>query len=210
MPRHHIEWYGAIPPRLFEPLEKYMVDTEKPAPFARKRFVDANGEKISEPGADVAAITFEFAEFDDVMVSLGDFSEAIRVALAWHGLSQKLGDSYANASKKPAEECYDSFQSTLERLQASDWVKAREAAGPRTSLVFEAVLAVMAAAGKPADDTTQTAIRAALTEKPERDRAMADARVKLQYEKIRLARAQERLAKIEAEAAAASDEALPF
>ena len=187
-----------------------MADTEKPAPFAKKRFVDTNGEKVSEPGSDVAAITFEFADFDDQMVSLSDIPEAVRVALAWHGLSQKLGDSYANASKKPAEDCYDSFQSTLERLVAGDWVQAREAAGPRTSMVFEAVLAVMAKAGKPADDATQTAIREALQDKPERDRAMADARVKLAYEQIRLERAQARLAKIEAAATAVQGEALPF
>ncbi len=182
----------------------------KPAPFARKRFVDAAGEKVSEPGANVAAITFEFADFDDQMVSLTDIPEPVRVALAWHGLSQKLGDSYANASKKPAEDCYDSFQSTLERLVAGEWVKAREAAGPRTSMVLEAVLAVMAAAGKPADEATKKAIAEALGEKSERDRAMADARVKLAYEKIRLERAQARLAKIEAEATAAAGEALPF
>ena len=182
----------------------------KPPAFAKKRFVDTNGDKVSEPGADVAAITFEFADFDDAMVALADIPEPIRVALAWHGLSQKLGDSYANASKKPAEDCYDSFQSTLERLVAGDWVKAREAAGARTSKVFEAVLAVMAKAGKPADDATQTAIREALSDKAERDRAMADARVKLAYEQIRLERAQARLAKIEAEAAAVSGEALPF
>lgn len=182
----------------------------KPAPFAKKRFIDGDGEKVSEPGSDVAAITFEFADFEDQIVVLADIPEGVRVALAWHGLSQKLGDSYANASKKPAEDCYDSFQATLERLLAGDWVKAREAAGPRTSLVFEAVLTVMARAGKPADDATQTAIREALKDKPERDRAMADARVKLAYEQIRLERAQARLAKIEAEAAAASGEALPF
>ena len=186
--------------------------TAKPAPFAKKRFVDGEGNKVSEPGSDVAAITFEFAEFDDQMVSLSDIPENVRVALAWHGLSQKLGDSYANASKKPAEDCYDSFQSTLERLVAGDWVKAREAAGPRTSMVFEAVLAVMSAAGKPADDATQKTIREALGEKAERDRAMADARVKLAYEKIKLERAQARLAKIEAEAAAAQTAgvALPY
>ncbi len=182
----------------------------KPAPFARKRFVDAAGEKVSEPGADVAAQMYEFAEFDDQMVSLTDIPEPIRVALAWHGLSQKLGDSYANASKKSAEDCYDSFQSTLERLMAGDWVKAREAAGPRTSMVLEAVLAVMAAAGKPADDATKATISEALGDKAERDRAMADARVKLAYEKIKLERAQARLAKIEAEATAAAGEALPF
>ncbi len=182
----------------------------KPAPFAKKRFVDASGEKVSEPGRDVVGITFEFADFEDQLVSLTDVPEPIRISLAWHGLSQKLGDSYANASKKPPEDCYDSFQSTLERLVAGDWVKAREAAGPRTSMVFEAVLAVMAAAGKPADDATQKTIREALGDKAERDRAMADARVKLAYEKIKLERAQLRLAKIEAEATAASGEALPF
>ncbi len=179
-------------------------------PFAKKGFVDASGERISEPGTDVAAITFTFADFEDQMVSLSDIPEPIRVALAWHGLSQKLGDSYANASKKPAEDCYDSFQSTLERLVAGDWVKAREAAGPRTSMVLEAVLAVMANAGKPADDATQKVIGEALGEKSERDRAMADARVKLAYEKIRLDRAQARLAKIELAAQLASGEALPF
>ncbi len=187
-----------------------MSEGTKPTPFAKKRFVDAAGEKVSEPGTDVAAITFTFADFEDQMVSLSDIPEPIRVALAWHGLSQKLGDSYANASKKPAEDCYDSFQSTLERLVAGDWVKAREAAGPRTSMVFEAVLAVMAAAGKPADEPTQKTIREALGDKAERDRAMADARVKLAYEKIKLERAQARLAKIEAEATAAAGEALPF
>ena len=187
-----------------------MVEGTKPAPFAKKRFVDNAGEKVSEPGGDVAAITFEFADFEDAVVVLADIPESVRVALAWHGLSQKLGDSYANASKKPAEDCYDSFQATLERLMAGDWVKAREAAGPRTSVVFEAVLAVMAKAGKPADDATQTAIREALKEKTERERAMADPRVKLAYEQIKLARAQARMAKIEAAAGAAEGGALPF
>ncbi len=183
---------------------------EKVTPFARKRFVDANADKVSEPGADVAGIEFTFADFDDVMVALSDIPENVRVALAWHGLSQKLGDSYANASKKPAEDCYDSFQATLERLVAGDWVKAREAVGPRTSMVFEAVLAVMAKAGKPADDATQKAIREALADKPERDRAMADARVKLAYEQIKLDRAQARMAKLEAAASATGSEELPF
>ncbi len=178
--------------------------------FARKRFVDEAGEKVSEPGNDVAGIVFDFADFETALVILSSIPEPIRIALAWHGLSQKLGDSYANASKKSPEDCYDSFQATLERLMAGDWVKAREAAGPRTSMVLEAVLAVMAAAEKPADDATQKTIREALGDKAERDRAMADARVKLAYEKIKLERAQARLAKIEAEATAAAGEALPF
>lgn len=74
---------------------------------------------------------------EPVIVSLPDV-KAVLTHLALHGLSQKLGDTYAGVKGDWAEG-RARLVDALERLKKGEWTKAREAGGPSTALVVEAI-----------------------------------------------------------------------
>lgn len=89
---------------------------------------------------DSGSVTINFEETGNaVAVQLSELTQDIITRLALHGLSQKLGDSYAGAE---AEEAYDLAAQVAERLRAGEWTQARTGGGgPRVSQLVEALAA---------------------------------------------------------------------
>ena len=73
------------------------------------------------------AVTFEFADDTSIVARVDDMDEAMVMRLAVHGLSQKIGDSYASASN--VAEAVEKAQDTLDMLLAGDWSVGRESGG---------------------------------------------------------------------------------
>jgi len=151
--------------------------------IAGKRY-HTTGEEPSahaSPGAEF--LRFSFANDESHDVKLSDFPQNVLDACAWHGLSQKLGDSYASA--KTPEDAVESFETLYERLTGGEWVKAREGGGPRPSMVVDAIVAALVDAGEEVDDTRRAGIVEKVKTKEGRAAALANPAIKAQYEAVR-------------------------
>jgi hypothetical protein len=160
----------------------------------------AEGEKNEKRSwfPEATRLDLRFASGDVVAVTLDGLSDAMKVAAAYHGLSQKLGDTYAG---KSADDALEGVESLWERIQEGHWVAERESAGPRTSLLEEAIKAACAKVNQPVADNLSEMLKAMSND--DRKGLLADARVKAEYEAIRAARAAEKAAKAAASAAEA-------
>lgn len=167
---------------------------------AVKTYVQADGTEGRSATPEAQAVKFNFADGGEpVVISPNDLPRNIQVCAMFHGISQKLGDSYAG-SDDPRE----SFDAMLERLKAGEWVTTAKAEGPRVSLLVEAISNALRKAGKPVDEAR---IRERVKDKTGRDRALANPVIAAEYEAIRAARAQEKAAKAAAAAKGAHLEA---
>lgn len=102
-------------------------------------------KKVTDTGVE---ILFESGEV--VAVELSALAPEIVTKLALHGLSQKIGDSYAGAELNEAHELAGSV---VERLTAGEWTQAREGGGvSRVSMLVEALAA---ATGKTSDEALE-------------------------------------------------------
>ena len=89
-------------------------------------------------------VTITFADDTFISVALDDLSEEMRIRAALHGLSQRLGDSYAGAGQEPDPIAYakDAATSVLEAIKNGNWaVRAGGAGGPRVTMLAEAIAA---------------------------------------------------------------------
>ena len=82
-------------------------------------------------------ITITFTEGDPLIASLNDLSDEIVHRLAMHGLSQKLGDSYASGEVQEARE---RAVRVWEDLKSGNWTTRVAGGGTRTSLLIEALI----------------------------------------------------------------------
>jgi hypothetical protein len=73
-------------------------------------------------------------------INLGDIPGHIVTQLAMHGLSQKLGDSYASV-KGNIKKAVELFDATLDQLKKGEWAKARGEGegGARVTELAEAI-----------------------------------------------------------------------
>ncbi len=162
---------------------------------AKKVYVAADGSESAHASSAAERLEFRFLGEDGktvenvIAIRLSDFTPEMNLLANWHGFSQKIGDTYANAAKKnldPLEEA----TSLYERLVGGDWVKERESMGPRPSLVVDAVVRSLINAGQEVNEDRKTAIVAKLGTKDERDAALANPTIKAAYEAIKAERAQ--------------------
>ena len=178
------------------------------ASITNKFYLDAAGERTNSPTDAVAQLGFEFytGEKDadgknivgtTTMIDLSSFSENVcRQAMA-HGFAQKIGDEYAGKGDQ-AEEIVDTM---VERLQGGEWNTPRGAgSGPRPSMVFDAVIAVLTANGVDITDELRAEVLASLATDGARKSALEDASVRAEYEGLRAKAAADR-AKAAADAA---------
>lgn len=142
-------------------------------------------------------LELRFVSGETVKVNPDEFSDTVKVAALFHGLSQKLGDTYAGAD---ADEAYDKTMALFERLQGGEWIAERESAGPRISTVVEAIVAAKAKAGVTVTIDEVAAKYKALDKDAQKD-VLNDPRIKAEYEAIKARRAQERADKAAAKAA---------
>lgn len=103
-------------------------------------------KSISEDGN---VLSFVFAEegVDDLVATITELSEDIISRLAMHGLSAKMGDSYAGADT--VSDARESAAKVLEELSAGNWTtRVAGAGGPRVTQLAEALVRVAGARGK--------------------------------------------------------------
>jgi len=93
-------------------------------------------KKVTETG-----VSIDFENGEALVVELEQLSEDIIRRLALHGMSQKLGDSYAGAE---ADEAFGLANGVAERLVAGDWAAVRASGGgvTRVSALVEALATV--------------------------------------------------------------------
>lgn len=90
---------------------------------------------------DFSGVRFVFANGAEMVAKLADFSDEIKTRLAVHGLSQKLGDSYASA--EDVKQAYDWAKETLSTLLEGKWsTRTAGNSGPKTTLLARAIARV--------------------------------------------------------------------
>ena len=82
---------------------------------AMKEIVKGEGDAAEPTG-----IRFDFAHGATFLASIADLPASILAQAAAHGLSQKLGDSYAS-KKLSAEDAVEAVQKIWEALKNGDW-----------------------------------------------------------------------------------------
>lgn len=87
---------------------------------------------------DASTVTFSFANGKTETVGINEPGiDGLLAQLALHGLSQKLGDSYASA--QTVDEAYKEFMDTVGVLRRGEWSERREGVGPTVSMIDEAI-----------------------------------------------------------------------
>lgn len=123
-----------------------------------------------------------------------------------HGWHQKVGDKW-NTTKGDADEKMAEAITVNERIVLADeFTLQREAAGPRPTLVADAIMRALTEAGKAFDRDAMVTKYAGKDSKPARDKALSNDRVKFHYKAIQEEREAARLAKAPAVAPVALDD----
>ena len=118
---------------------------------SKKVHIDQDGKESRSAVAGETEFRMLFAGGDMIRVTRGDLSDNVWDAAGWHGLAQKLGDSYAG-QKESGDDPFENASAMLEQLVAGNWVTESKATGPRIGLLVEAIMAVKANAGLEADE----------------------------------------------------------
>lgn len=110
--------------------------------------------------SETATFSIVFADGTSHEVALESLPQEIQLNLALHGLSQKLGDSYASVKGNVAA-AKEKFEATLKQLLAGEWAAKREGeGGSKVTELAEAIARIKgvpvatanAAVGKASDD----------------------------------------------------------
>lgn len=154
---------------------------------------------VNEDGSVTGPLKFNFTDGNVVEFDLGRVSEKIRDRLAYHGAGQKIGDSFSSA-KGDVAEAIENASAIVEMLYGDEWSAERESAGPRPSLVADAVIAAKRAGGLPVDEEAIKAKYLGKDGAAHRKTALDNKQVKAEYERLKL-EAQQARAKEAADAA---------
>lgn len=98
------------------------------AKIVEKVYVRRDGTESRSATSDADRLEFRFANGKTLVVDPEDFPGDVRAAAMWHGLSQKIGDSFAGADGDP-DFAWSNAQAMVEQLNAGDWVTKREGTG---------------------------------------------------------------------------------
>lgn len=83
--------------------------------------------KVATKVAVDGGVEFKFSDGETVVVKLEDLNEVICARAAVHGLTQKLGDSYAGADN--LRDAKEKFHAVLESLKDGNWNSGRSNVG---------------------------------------------------------------------------------
>ncbi len=156
----------------------------------KKVYVSKNGTETRSATPDAVELQFQFANGNTHNVKLSDHNPEILSCLTFFGVSEKYGNSYAGA-KGDAGDAEEKFLSMQEQLKGGTWVEKAEA-GPRPSLIADAIIAALTNAGEKVDDARAASVREKVKDKATRDGALKDPVIKAEYEAIKASRAIER------------------
>lgn len=142
---------------------------------------------------DLSGIDFTFAHGAVITIDLADLPESIVTQFVLHGISQKVGDSYAGC--KTPEEAHEKAAALVERVKAGDWKTVRASGGSkRSSMLLEA----MVLATGQSEDECRTVLDGM---DEDQQKALKDhPAIKAQMAVIRAKRAAEKAAEATAEA----------
>lgn len=165
--------------------------------------------KVAEKSYDEDEGTFSivFSDGSESEVSLESLPANIVRLLALHGLSQKLGDSYASV-KGNVGEAKEKYEGVLTQLRAGEWRKTRAEGGEGQTKVTELAAAIARFRNAPIEKAN--AVIAAAT--PEQKKAwQANAQIKAIIATIRAEKAAAKAAKAQEGAgeAGSTDAELP-
>ncbi len=170
-----------------------MADKPKRAKRADVNFIDADGEKSKSVVGDAVALQFGFVGTDELRtVHFSKIPEASKLCAMAFGIRQRLQNTYASAAKEGIEAGIEAFDSVLEFLYAGNWVQEGEKAGPRLTVILEAVVAAKAGQGAEMDEKAIDALREKLKDKDFRDGVKANEFVEVEMKRIERERAQAR------------------
>lgn len=154
------------------------------------------------PDFDAQTIAFQFGDAGEVTVAMADLKPEIVAKLAVHGLSQKLGDSYAGAAKATEsldmtadEYAKNQVEAVFKQLTEGEW-STRTPGGPR---ITDLVQAFADTTGYPVEDVAE---QAQDWTKEEKDAIRKHPQVKARLSEIR---AERQAAKAAKDAAAAEN-----
>lgn len=184
-----------------------MTETKR-TKLCEKVFILADGSESRHASPEVESLEFRLTNGSVHSVKKENVGPDCWIASAWHGLSQKGGDTYAGA--KDADEAEDRLAAILERLSENEWIKARESAGPRTSILAEAVKSALMANGETVDDNRFASIAEKLKDKATREGTIANPVIAAEYERIKAERAAQRAEKAKEAAAGQSADLSQF
>lgn len=156
----------------------------------KKVYVDKDGTETRSATPDAVELQFQFANGNTHAVKLTDHPAEILFCLTFFGVSEKYGNSYAGA-KGDAGDAEEKFLSMQEQLRGGTWVEKAEA-GPRPSLIADAIIAALLSAGQKVDDARAAGVREKVKDKAIRDGALKDPVIKAEYESIKATRAANR------------------
>lgn len=161
--------------------KKNEIPSNEPAPgstpkrqsVCKRVYTYVDGSEGNRAQPDATKLTFTFVDDAGVLVaSLDDIGEKCREALAWHGLSQWIGDKF-NTAKGDGVAALESALSGYETLVADSWVAIGVSAGPRIGMAVEAVKRALEADGQTVDDERVKGIAEKLSDKAVREATMA-------------------------------------
>ena len=115
------------------------------AKTADKVYVDGEGNESRHAGPDIQALEFRFPNGHAVKVTLDKVGKNCQKAAMWHGLAQKIGDSY---SGKSGDDAIEAAEGMFENMTNDTWVAAKEG-GPRVSILAEAIVRAKQEAKQP-------------------------------------------------------------
>lgn len=156
----------------------------------KKVYVNEAGEETRSATVESIGLQFRFANGNTHVVQTSDHPGDIMRCLEWFGISEKYGNAYAG-SKGDADAAEELFLSMQEQLQSGTWVEKAEA-GPRPSLIADAIIAALNSAGQEVDEKRAASVREKVKDKSTREGALKDPVIKAEYEAIKAKRAAER------------------
>jgi len=156
---------------------------------AKKMYLYDDGTEGAHAKPNTIGMEFRFTEGGMLSIGRTDVGDNCFAAAGWHGLGQKIGDTYAG---KSGDEAFEAAAAMIERLGMDEWLLARESAGPRGSMLLAAIAAAKEAASQEFDEAS---VREKLSDKTYREKVMAVPQVKAQYDRIRAEAAADRAKK---------------
>jgi hypothetical protein len=168
----------------------------------KKLYIDAEGNKSRSWHEGAVGLLFLFANGEERAVEREQFPPNIRAAHEFHGMSQKLGDSYASAES--VEAAVEAFDTRLEASLEGRWLDRTEGA-VRTSDLAQAMHNL-----KPEKYPDVKAAQAAIATMTKEERKARESipQVAAEIERLRFERAQAKVKAAQEAAAKAGGEAL--
>lgn len=166
-------------------------DAMNPSNFANGPTSASGRIKVADKDYDETTGTFSivFSNGKSAEITLDSLPGNIQKMLALHGLSQKLGDSYASV-KGNVEEAMQRFEAVVTQLQSGEWRKTRaEGNNEGSGKVTELAAAIARFRDAPIEKANAVVAKAS----PEQKKAwQANAQIKAIIATIRAEKAAER------------------